>query len=86
MATKRKKSKKNKGFGIEQFFSGPEKNKEKEEKQNKKVRRTFEISAEKDILLERIKLELKLKGKKKTKNELIEEAIELLAQKYGLNS
>ena len=78
--------KKEKALGIEQFFSEPEKNKEKEEKQNKKVRRTFEISAEKDILLERIKLELKLKGEKKTKNELIEEAIELLAQKYGLNS
>ncbi|GEM_PF-3549386 len=75
---------KRKGLGVNSLLASSEGNikTRKEEKKGKRIKRTFEISQEIDLLLERIKLKLKAEGKRVTKNQLIEEAIKLLAEKY----
>jgi len=78
---------KKKGLGVDSLLGGlEEKKKTSKEERNKKrkIKRTFEISEEIDLLLEKVKLSLKAEGKKVTKNELVEDAIRLLAEKYGL--
>jgi len=75
---------KKRGLGIENLLGGLEEKKKTSKEEKRKIKRTFEISQEIDILLERIKLHLKAEGKKVTKNELIEEAVKLLAEKYKL--
>jgi len=75
---------KKRGLGIENLLGGLEEKKETSKEEKRKIKRTFEISQEIDILLERIKLHLKAEGKRVTKNELIEEAVKLLAEKYKL--
>ena len=78
---------KKKGLGVDSLLGGLEENKKtsREEKDKKrKIKRTFEISGEIDLLLEKVKLSLRAEGKKVTKNELVEEAIRLLADKYGI--
>jgi len=78
---------KRRGLGIDNLLGSSEESHKtrKEERKEKRIKRTFEISQEVDLLLERIKLQLKAEGRKVTKNELIEEAIKLLAQKYGVS-
>ena len=75
---------KKRGLGIENLLGGLEEKKETSKEEKRKIKRTFEISQEIDILLERIKLHLKAEGKRVTKNELIEAAVKLLAEKYKL--
>jgi len=79
---------KKKGLGVDSLLGGLEENKEKRKQANnkkRKIKRTFEISEEIDLLLEKIKLSLKMEGRKVTKNDLIEEAIKLLADHYGIS-
>ena len=76
---------KKRGLGVDGLLGGLEGNKKtskKEKNKKRKIKRTFEISKDIDLLLERIKLFLKAEGKRVTKNELVEEAIQLLADKY----
>ncbi len=76
---------KKKGLGVDSLLGGLEENKKtirEEGKKKRKIKRTFEISEEIDLLLEKVKLSLKAEGKKVTKNELVEEAIKLLATQY----
>jgi len=78
---------KKKGLGVDCLLGCLEENKKtsrKERNKKRKIKRTFEISEEIDLLLEKVKLSLKAEGKKVTKNELVEEAIRLLAERYGL--
>jgi len=78
---------KRKGLGVDSLLGGLEENKTKRKQvsNKKRIKRTFEISEEIDLLLERIKLSMRSEGKKITKNELVEEAIRLLSEKYGIN-
>jgi len=79
---------KKKGLGVDSLLGGLEENKKKRKQVNnkkRKIKRTFEISEEIDLVLERIKLSMRSEGKKITKNELVEEAIRLLSEKYGIN-
>ena len=79
---------KKKGLGVDSLLGGLEGNKKtsmKEKNKKRKIKRTFEISEEIDLLLEKIKLSLKAKGRKVTKNELVEEAIKLLAAQYKIS-
>jgi len=71
---------KKKGLGVDSLLGRLEENNKK-----RKIKRTFEISEEIDLLLEKIKLSLKMEGRKVTKNELIEEAIKLLAKSYKIS-
>jgi len=78
---------KKKGLGVDSLLGGLEENKKtsREEKNKKrKIKRTFEISEEIDLLLEKIKLSLRAEGKRVTKNELVEEAIKLLAAHHRI--
>jgi len=79
---------KKKGLGVDSLLGGLEENKTKRKQvsnKKRKIKRTFEISEEIDLLLEKIKLSLKMEGRKVTKNELIEEAIKLLAKSYKIS-
>jgi len=79
---------KKKGLGVDSLLGGLEENKKKRKQvsnKERKIKRTFEISEEIDLLLEKIKLSLKMEGRKVTKNELIEEAIKLLAKSYKIS-
>ena len=76
---------KKKGLGVDSLLGGLEENKKtsmEEKNKKRKIKRTFEISEEIDLLLEKIKLSLRAEGRKVTKNELVEEAIKLLAAQY----
>jgi len=53
-------------------------------KQEKVIKRTFYITHEEDIMLEKLKLVRKEKGKKIDKSELVREAIRLLAKEEGI--
>lgn len=78
--------KKKRGLGIDNLLGGlEESNKTIKQVNKKKIKRTFEISEETDLLLEKIKFNLRTSGQKITKNELIEEAIKLLAKKYNIS-
>lgn len=78
---------KKKGLGVDSLLDGLEGNKKtskKERNKKRKIKRTFEISEEIDLLLEKVKLFLKAEGKRVTKNELVEEAIKLLAAHHKI--
>jgi len=53
-------------------------------KQKKLIKRTFYITEEEDLILEKIKLQRRERGEKVDKSELVREAIRLLAEKEKL--